>query len=158
MICVVSGHHGEADVAHEYAKSEMRLLSSLEGLSTVFVPFFIPILVGKSGILLITEGDSVLQENLNEVEKLAFDFRPCRDCVLVKMVRDGGLLHNLGDFRDSPLRSGLSNHGAVGIRARYGHFWNAGGAVCVDSRDELGAERGKGGGESELGLVKTLYC
>ena len=60
MICVVSGHHGEADIAHEYVKSKMRLLSSLEGLCTIFVPFFIPILVGKSGTLLITEVDSVL--------------------------------------------------------------------------------------------------
>ena len=41
MICIVSGHYGESDVAHEYAKSKMRLLSSLEGLCTVFVPFFI---------------------------------------------------------------------------------------------------------------------
>ena len=66
--------------------------------------------------------------------------------------------NDLGDFRDSPSRSGSSNHGTVGIRARYGHFWNAGEVVCVDSRDELGAGRGKGGGVSELGLVKTPYC
>ena len=60
MICVVSGHHGEADIAHEYAKSKMRLLSGLEGLCAIFVPFFIPILVGRSGTLLVTEADSVL--------------------------------------------------------------------------------------------------
>ena len=59
-ICVVSGRHGEADVAHEYAKNKMRLLSSLEGLCAIFVPFFIPVLVGKSGTLPITEADSVL--------------------------------------------------------------------------------------------------
>ena len=58
-ICVVLGHHGEADVAHEYVKSKMRLLSGLEGLCTIFVPFFIPIPVGKSGTLLVTEVDSV---------------------------------------------------------------------------------------------------
>ena len=66
--------------------------------------------------------------------------------------------NDLGDFRDSLSRSGSSNRGAVGIRARYGHFWNAGAVVCVDSRDKLGAGRGKGGGESKLGLVKTPYC
>ena len=45
--------------------------------------------------------------------------------------------NDLWDFRDSLLRSRSSNCGTVGIRARYGHFWNAGVAVCVDSRDEL---------------------
>ena len=97
-ICVVSGHHGEADVAHEYVKSKMRLLSGLEGLCAIFVPFFIPVLVGKSGTLLVTEADSVLRENLNEVEKPVFDFRPRGDRVLVKTVRDGGSLHDLQRF------------------------------------------------------------
>ena len=97
-ICVVSGHHGEADIAHEYMKNKMRLLSSLECLCTIYVPFFIPVLVGKSGTILVTEADSVLRENLNKVEKLVFDFRPCRDCVLIKTVRDGGLLHDLQQF------------------------------------------------------------
>ena len=55
----------------------MRLLSGLEGLCAIFVPFFIPVLVGRSGTLLVTEADSVLRENLNKVEKLVFD-----SCVL----------------------------------------------------------------------------
>ena len=97
-ICIVLGHHGEADVAHEYTKSKKRLLSSPEGLCTIFMPFFIPILVGKSGNLLVTKADSVLWENLNELEKPVFDFRPHGDHVLVKIVRDGGSLHDLQQF------------------------------------------------------------
>ena len=97
-ICIDLGHHGEVDIAHEYTKSKMRLLSSPEGLCTIFMPFSIPILVGKSGNLLVTKADSVLWENLNELEKPVFDFRPHGDHVLVKIVRDGGSLHDLQQF------------------------------------------------------------
>ena len=59
-ICIVSDHHGETDVTHEYAKSEMRLLSSLESFCTGFMPKFVPILVWKSWFFLIIEVDLAL--------------------------------------------------------------------------------------------------
>ena len=57
-IYVVLGHHGEADIAHEYAKSKMRLLSGLEGL--YFCAIFYTHTCRENGTLFVTEADSVL--------------------------------------------------------------------------------------------------
>lgn len=92
-----AGDHGKAAVAHEYAKSEMRLLSSLECICSAVVPFFIPILVGE-GWFFFSKEYSVLRENTTEVEKPIFDFRPRCDRVLIETVGDGGALNNLQRF------------------------------------------------------------